>query len=41
MAKRMKARLLPQPVDHSPIVTAPNVVVDVVLAAMRGATGNA
>jgi pimeloyl-ACP methyl ester carboxylesterase len=41
MAKRMKARILSHPVDHSPIVTAPNVVVDVVLAAMRGAAGNA
>src|SRR6266850_200344 len=36
MAKRMKARLLPQPVDHSPIVTAPNVVVDVISGALRG-----
>jgi pimeloyl-ACP methyl ester carboxylesterase len=40
MAKRMMARVRSCPVDHSPIVTAPSVVVDVVVAAMRGvATG--
>jgi hypothetical protein len=39
MAKRMKARILSHPVDHSPIVTAPGLVVDVISGALRGVAG--
>jgi pimeloyl-ACP methyl ester carboxylesterase len=35
MAERMKARVRSQPVDHTPGVTAPGVVVDVIRDAMR------
>lgn len=35
MAERMKAQLRAHPVDHTPGVTAPNVVVDVILEALR------
>ena len=38
MAARMKARTRSHPVDHTPIVTAPRVVVDIILDAMRDAT---
>jgi pimeloyl-ACP methyl ester carboxylesterase len=33
MAERMKARVRTHPADHTPIVTAPNVVVDIILEA--------
>jgi pimeloyl-ACP methyl ester carboxylesterase len=33
MAERMKSRLVSHAVDHTPSVTAPQVVVDVILAA--------
>jgi pimeloyl-ACP methyl ester carboxylesterase len=36
MAQRMKARIVSQPVDHAPIVTAPGLVADVISAALRG-----
>jgi pimeloyl-ACP methyl ester carboxylesterase len=35
MAARMKARTRSHPVDHTPIVTAPGVVVNIILDAMR------
>jgi pimeloyl-ACP methyl ester carboxylesterase len=38
MAERMKAKLRSHPVDHTPIVTAPGVVVDIIRDAMRAAT---
>jgi hypothetical protein len=38
MAARMKAQVRSHPVDHTPIVTAPGVVVDVVLDAVRNAS---
>jgi hypothetical protein len=34
MAARMKARVRSHPVDHTPIVTAPDVVTDIILAAV-------
>src|ERR1700722_16217330 len=34
MAERMKARLRSRPVDHTPIVTAPSVVVDIIREAV-------
>jgi pimeloyl-ACP methyl ester carboxylesterase len=37
MAERMKAEVRPYPVDHTPSVTAPNPVVDVILEAVREA----
>ena len=40
MAERMKARARSQPVDHAPIVTAPEVVLDMLrdaIAAVRAA----
>lgn len=40
MAERMKATIVAQPVDHTPTVTAPDVVVDVVLAAVGAAKGD-
>jgi pimeloyl-ACP methyl ester carboxylesterase len=39
MAARMKTRVRSHPVDHTPIVTAPGVVVDLILAAVRDASG--
>lgn len=33
MAKRMNARTRAYPVDHTPLVTAPDVVVDIILDA--------
>jgi pimeloyl-ACP methyl ester carboxylesterase len=38
MAARMKASVRSHPVDHTPIVTAPGVVVDIIRDAMRAAT---
>ncbi len=38
MAARMKAQVRSHPVDHTPIVTAPGVVVEVVLDAVRNAS---
>jgi pimeloyl-ACP methyl ester carboxylesterase len=38
MAERMKAKVRSAPVDHTPIVTAPGVVVDIIRDAMRAAT---
>jgi pimeloyl-ACP methyl ester carboxylesterase len=38
MAERMKATVRSHPVDHTPIVTAPGVVVDIIRDAMRAAT---
>jgi len=35
MAERMKARVHTHPVDHTPLVTAPGVVVDIILEAVR------
>jgi pimeloyl-ACP methyl ester carboxylesterase len=35
MAERMKARLRAHPVDHTPLVTAPEVVVDIIQEAVR------
>jgi pimeloyl-ACP methyl ester carboxylesterase len=37
MAERMKAKVRSQAVDHAPIVTAPGVVVEIILDAMRAA----
>lgn len=37
MAERMKAKVRSQPVDHTPIVTAPGVVVDIIRDATRAA----
>ncbi len=37
MAERMKARLWSRPVDHAPIITAPGVVVEIILDAVRNA----
>ncbi len=34
MAERMKARVRTHPVDHTPIVTAPGPVVDIILEAV-------
>jgi pimeloyl-ACP methyl ester carboxylesterase len=36
MAERMKARVRAHPVDHTPLVTAPAVVVDIIRAALAG-----
>jgi pimeloyl-ACP methyl ester carboxylesterase len=38
MAERMKAKLRSHQVDHTPLVTAPGVVVDIIRDAMRAAT---
>ena len=40
MAERMGATICPYPVDHTPMYTAPNLVVDVVLQAARAANRN-
>jgi pimeloyl-ACP methyl ester carboxylesterase len=37
MAERMQAKVRSQPVDHTPIVTAPGVVVDIIREAMHAA----
>ncbi len=39
MAERMKARISAHPVDHTPSVTAPTVVVDIIGEAIRAAAG--
>ncbi|MFJ2567686.1 alpha/beta fold hydrolase [Streptomyces sp. NPDC087568] len=41
MAERMGARARPHPVDHAPLVTAPQEVVDVVLDAVRDVAASA
>ncbi|HTC45453.1 MAG TPA: alpha/beta hydrolase [Steroidobacteraceae bacterium] len=38
MAERMTAQLRPHPVDHTPSITAPDVVVGVLTEALQGAT---
>jgi len=40
MAARMKARVQSHPVDHTPIVTAPGIVVDVILDALHAASAD-
>jgi hypothetical protein len=35
MAERMNANIRSESVDHAPLLTAPNVVVDVILEATR------
>lgn len=39
MAERMKAKITAQSVDHSPNVTAPDVVLDIIREAMHAVTG--
>lgn len=38
MAERMKAKLRSHPVDHTPGITAPGIVVDIIRDAIRAAT---
>ena len=40
MAARMKAKVKAHAVDHTPIVTAPQVVVDMIRDAIRSITGD-
>ena len=40
MAVRMKAKIEPHAVDHTPIVTAPSVVLDIIRDAIRSVTRN-
>jgi pimeloyl-ACP methyl ester carboxylesterase len=40
MAERMKAKIKPHAVDHTPIVTAPSVVLDIIRDAIRTVAGN-
>jgi pimeloyl-ACP methyl ester carboxylesterase len=40
MAKRMQATIKPHAVDHTPSVTAPTVVADIIRDAIRSVTGN-
>jgi pimeloyl-ACP methyl ester carboxylesterase len=40
MAERMKAKIKPHAVDHTPSVTAPATVVDIIRDAIRSVTGN-
>jgi hypothetical protein len=40
MAERMKAKTKVHTVDHTPSVTAPGVVVDIIRDAMRFVSGN-
>jgi len=40
MAERMKARIRAHAVDHTPSVTAPGVVVDIISDAIRSITGD-
>jgi len=40
MAERMKAKIMAHAVDHTPSVTAPGAVVDIVREAIRSAGGN-
>jgi hypothetical protein len=35
MAEKMKAKVRPHPVDHTPNVTAPSVVVDIIVEALQ------
>jgi pimeloyl-ACP methyl ester carboxylesterase len=39
MAERMKARVRSHPIDHTPIVTAPDMVVNIIREAVEGVTG--
>ena len=39
MAERMKAKVRAHAVDHTPIVTAPDVVVDIIREAIRSVAG--
>jgi hypothetical protein len=38
MAERMGAKIRSYPVDHTPMYTAPNIVVDVIAESVRGKT---
>lgn len=40
MAGRMRARVRSHPVDHVPIITAPELVVDIIREAIGGASNN-
>jgi pimeloyl-ACP methyl ester carboxylesterase len=40
MAERMKAKIEPHAVDHTPIMTAPSAVVDIIRDAIRTVAGN-
>jgi pimeloyl-ACP methyl ester carboxylesterase len=40
MAERMKAKMKAHPVDHTPSVTAPSLVVELIRDAIRAVTGN-
>jgi len=40
MAERMKARIRAHAVDHTPSVTAPKAVVDIIRAAIRSVTAS-
>jgi pimeloyl-ACP methyl ester carboxylesterase len=40
MAERMKAKIKPHPVDHTPSVTAPEAVIDIIRDAIRSVAGN-
>jgi hypothetical protein len=40
MAERMKANIKTHAVDHTPIITAPGAVVDIIHGAMSFVTGN-
>ena len=40
MAERMKAKIKAHAVDHTPSVTAPRIVVDIIRDAIRSITGN-
>jgi pimeloyl-ACP methyl ester carboxylesterase len=39
-AERMKAKIMAHTVDHTPSVTAPGVVVDIIRDAIRSVSGN-
>ena len=40
MAERMKAKIKAHPVDHTPSITAPTIVVEVIREAIRAVTGS-
>jgi hypothetical protein len=40
MAERMKAKIKAHAVDHTPSITAPRTVVDIIRDAIRSITGN-
>ena len=40
MAERMKAKIKPHPVDHTPSVTAPEAVIDIIRDAIRSVADN-